>query len=288
MSRGLARDPGDTITRRGPASRTLHDPPGEAATHQPDPALQTSVPVSIAPAPLFNFEGVDNVDGRPSARHQRRHRTQSLRAVVNSRSRFTAREPHHTSRCCTGRAAPSTLWTGFGGPCETRNDGDAIVLYDHLADRWVVSQLALPNLFFGIAVCAVLSVHRGLGRRRIRLAPTTGISSRSQTERLPKLGVWPDAYYMGINQFSAISLQFAGQGVIAFDRQKMLAGLPATMQSTWISRASTSISAGCCRQTSTVPPPPPGSPGYFVQVDDDACRATRRTAFSSGDFRELV
>ena len=39
----------------------------------------------------------------------------------------------------------NTLWAGFGGPCQTRNDGDPIVLYDHLADRWMMSLFALPN-----------------------------------------------------------------------------------------------------------------------------------------------
>ena len=49
-----------------------------------------------------------------------------------------------------GPAPANTLWAGFGGPCETRNDGDPIVRYDHLADRWVMSQLAMPNSFFGL------------------------------------------------------------------------------------------------------------------------------------------
>src|SRR5205823_12431644 len=39
-----------------------------------------------------------------------------------------------------GPAAGNTLWRGFGGPCETRNDGDPIVLYDRPADRWVMAQ----------------------------------------------------------------------------------------------------------------------------------------------------
>ncbi|HWM86434.1 MAG TPA: hypothetical protein VNO33_11365, partial [Kofleriaceae bacterium] len=34
-------------------------------------------------------------------------------------------------------------WTGFGGECEAHNDGDPIVLYDQLADRWVFSQFAV-------------------------------------------------------------------------------------------------------------------------------------------------
>ena len=37
----------------------------------------------------------------------------------------------------------NTLWTGFGGLCELHNDGDPIVVYDGLADRWVISQFAV-------------------------------------------------------------------------------------------------------------------------------------------------
>lgn len=44
-----------------------------------------------------------------------------------------------------GPANNNTLWQNFGGPCETTNDGDPIVLYDHLAKRWMMSQFALPN-----------------------------------------------------------------------------------------------------------------------------------------------
>lgn len=33
--------------------------------------------------------------------------------------------------------ATNTLWTGFGGGCEANNDGDGIVLWDTLAQRWV-------------------------------------------------------------------------------------------------------------------------------------------------------
>jgi hypothetical protein len=38
----------------------------------------------------------------------------------------------------------SALFAGFGGPYETNDDGDAVVLYDHLADRWLITQFALP------------------------------------------------------------------------------------------------------------------------------------------------
>jgi hypothetical protein len=35
-----------------------------------------------------------------------------------------------------------SLWSGFGGTCETGGLGDPVVLYDQLADRWVITQFA--------------------------------------------------------------------------------------------------------------------------------------------------
>jgi hypothetical protein len=36
----------------------------------------------------------------------------------------------------------STLFTPLGGICSTSDNGDPVVLYDHLADRWLLSQFA--------------------------------------------------------------------------------------------------------------------------------------------------
>src|SRR5689334_14974080 len=37
----------------------------------------------------------------------------------------------------------NTVFAGFGGPCETTNDGDPVVQYDQFADRWIISQFAI-------------------------------------------------------------------------------------------------------------------------------------------------
>ena len=51
-----------------------------------------------------------------------------------------------------GPSQINSLWQGFGGPCETDNDGDPIVRYDHLADRWLVSQFAIAQNMQCIAI----------------------------------------------------------------------------------------------------------------------------------------
>src|SRR4051812_21706460 len=42
-----------------------------------------------------------------------------------------------------GPIPTKSLWQGFGGACEADDDGDAVVMYDKAADRWIVSQFAV-------------------------------------------------------------------------------------------------------------------------------------------------
>src|ERR671934_128734 len=44
-----------------------------------------------------------------------------------------------------GPAATNTLWSGFGGGCQTNDDGDATVVYDRAADRWIISQFSVST-----------------------------------------------------------------------------------------------------------------------------------------------
>ena len=43
-----------------------------------------------------------------------------------------------TGRVLYGAVNTNTLFAGFGGTCEARNNGDAVVRYDQLANRWLV------------------------------------------------------------------------------------------------------------------------------------------------------
>src|SRR5947208_14922296 len=63
-----------------------------------------------------------------------------------------------------GPAAIHMLWTGFGGLCEFgggtptfADGGDPVVLYDHLAGRWLVSQLQYTSDFTQAAQCIAVS-----------------------------------------------------------------------------------------------------------------------------------
>jgi subtilase family serine protease len=236
-----------------------------------DPVVQTSPELPTIPGPSRSVEGIGNVNAvlPPDTNGDvgPNHFVQWVNLSFAVYSKGTASTP---PALLYGPAAANTLWSGFGGPCETRNDGDPIVRYDHIADRWVMSQLAIPNNFYGILLfgpfyecIAVSATPDPLG------AYYRYQYSFDKLNDYPKLAVWPDGYYMSINQYTAISLQYAGQGVVAFDRAKMLTGQPAA--AIYYDLASTDMNLGGMLPADLDgPPPPAGSPAYFVEMDDDA------------------
>lgn len=122
-----------------------------------------------------------------------------------------------------GPVAVNTLWSGFGGGCQANNDGDPIVLYDPIADRWIISQFSVSTQPF--LECVAVS----------QTPDPTGAYYRysfsyTNFPDYPKLGVWPDAYYVTFNSFNAAGTSFLGAQVCAYDRSKMLAGQAATQQ----------------------------------------------------------
>jgi hypothetical protein len=61
--------------------------------------------------------------------------------IVNSRIAIYSKRDKKYDRSGTvlyGAAATKSVWMGFGGVCEARNNGDAVVRYDQLAGRWLI------------------------------------------------------------------------------------------------------------------------------------------------------
>jgi len=259
---------GEMVKEREPRWRRVSRHPSGLLS---DPVVQASPEIPNIPATSRNVEGIGNVNAvlPPDTNGDvgPNHFVQWVNLSFAVYSKGTATTP---PALLYGPAAANTLWNGFGGPCETRNDGDPIVRYDHMADRWVMSQLAVPNNFFGILLfgpfyecIAVSATPDPLG------AYYRYQYSFDKLNDYPKLAVWPDGYYMSINQYTALSLQYAGQGVVAFDRAKMLAGQPAA--AIYYDLASTDMNLGGMLPADLDgPAPPAGSPAYFVEMDDDA------------------
>lgn len=61
--------------------------------------------------------------------------------IVNSRMAIFTKRGHDfdtNGRALYGPVETDNVFKGFGGACETHNNGDAVVRYDQLADRWLI------------------------------------------------------------------------------------------------------------------------------------------------------
>jgi hypothetical protein len=125
-----------------------------------------------------------------------------------------------------------SLWTGFGAPCETEDSGDGLVLYDSIADRWVISQMngwnkedILPDGSLNSQQCVAVSATPD---------PTGAYHLYSfgpykYKNDYPKMGVWPDGYYVTYNMYDRVT-GYVHSTVCALERAQMLQGLGARQQ----------------------------------------------------------
>ncbi len=165
-----------------------------------------------------------------------------------------------------GPVSNNTLWKGFGSPCEKYNRGDPIVLYDHLADRWLMSQFAFDNVSVGpYYECIAISQSGDPTGKWHRYA---FLVSDTKFNDYPKLGVWPDGYYMSLNQFEcAGSCSYAGAAAVVFERDEMLNGQPAQMVYIDLDPVDPTL-FGMLPSDLDGPPPPAGTPNFFGAIDD--------------------
>ncbi|MFN0105152.1 MAG: hypothetical protein ACKV2U_24090 [Bryobacteraceae bacterium] len=160
-----------------------------------------------------------------------------------------------------GFLAGNTLWSGFGGPCESTNRGDPIVQYDKTADRWIATQFAFTTVRLGpYAQCVAVSTTGNPLGTYARYSFTY-----NSLNDYPKLGIWPNAYFIGYNFFRRITLGFQGGVACALDRAAMLAAAPTAAQICFGPTGGPSSNFPADWDGTT--PPAGGAAGYFVRTN---------------------
>lgn len=196
-----------------------------------DPVVQRTPGAVAAPTPSQNFDGLGqgfsgpggafSVTGVPPDPNSAVGASQVVQIVNTGFAVFSK-----TGTASYGPANTNTLFTGFGGTCETTNDGDGVVRYDSLASRWVVTQFANVSSTSGpYYECVAVS----------QTSDATGAYNRYSFQYAsfpdyPKMSVWPDAYYVTYNLFNPAGTSFLGAESCALNRSAMLAGQTATQQ----------------------------------------------------------
>jgi len=158
----------------------------------------------------------------------------------------------------------NSIWAGFGGGCQTNNDGDPIVQYDKLANRWILTQFSVSTVPY--LQCVAVSQTSDATGAYYRYAFSYG---NTQFNDYPKLGVWPDGYYTSYNIFNN-GQTFAGSKVCAFDRTKMLAGDQTATQQCF--QLGTSYGGLLPSDLDGITAPPAGSPNFFMNFGANLLR----------------
>lgn len=212
-----------------------------------DPLLATSHnPSANIPAPLLSFDGMSyasvgaswtppDTTGDVGPNHYVQ--------MVNSHFQIY----NKSGVSIAGPFAINSLWTGSSQTaCRNNNDGDPIVLYDSLADRWMLSQFVVSTKNQCIAISQTPDPTGAYHLYQFSVGPGYDY---------PKFGAWPDGYYMSQNS--------TGNPVFVFERAKMLTG--ATAKSFSISTGSSNFVLPADLDGST--PPPAGAPNYIYTMN---------------------
>jgi hypothetical protein len=152
--------------------------------------------------------------------------------------------------------------------------GDPIVLYDHLANRWLLSEFTrTPGNAVHVYISKTPDPVAG-GWHHYRFDTPT-------FPDYPKFGVWPDAFYMTSNESD-------GPAVYAFDRTKMLEGNPQASLQRFLADQLSGFGFQALTPVDLdgAAAPPSGSPFYVMRHRDDEVHNVNSDV-AGQDFLEL-
>jgi hypothetical protein len=310
------------------------------AVSPPSSVEQTAQGTRAAAAIVASFDGLGVGFAGPQGSATGRNPSDNTLAVgpdhivqiVNSRMAIFTKKGSRfdtTGKVLYGPVETRNVFRGFGGgACETRNNGDAVVRYDQLADRWLIvmpifsrrpvrpdepspgrsggpARRSLPGVT-GQPGAAVRLYEppppppesAGATPVRPRRPPTdsgsyaicyavsTGSDPFGPYYRYefvrplfpdyPRIGVWPDGYYVGTSTGDEVIQKHA----CVVDRARMLRGEPATEQCVVIDSVNFLNPADLEGKQL----PPPGAPNIILAaggaqlkkiLEDDAIYAWR-------------
>jgi hypothetical protein len=264
--------------------RELQLPPWRTLrSDRPDPVTQVAPSLANPAGPLapeapataatgFNFDGVKGnvlTSGYPPDTNGSAGNNQYVETVNTDYQVWSLNRTTKTPTSILGPVSINTLWANFGGACQTENDGDPVVLYDKVANRWLISQFTSnPDAGGVFYQCVAISTTADATKTYARYA--FAVPGKDFGD-YPHYGVWSDAYYVMAHQFkpdpsSSSGFSFHAACFGAMDRTKMIAGDPSA---TWQVILDPSEGGHMPADLDGFAPPPAGAPGIFTSVHPD-------------------
>ena len=236
--------------------------------YQPDFVVQAQADLSAATVLGLNFEGLGVGLGGGTGDPPDTNLSVGNNQVVETINFVFAVFDKSTGNLTYGPAALTSLWKGFGGPCENVGRGDPVVVFDKAAQRWIIAEMAgftpIPSAFPPDTECVAVSQTSDATGSYYRYA---FILNPGLFVDYVKLGVWPDAYYLASNSVDLSGAIPKAPQVCALDRNQMLAGAAATAQCFFPNGIFGLLLPSDLDGSK---PPPPGSPNYFLGLDQQS------------------
>src|SRR5262245_11955169 len=249
--------------------------PQEVTTPEPN------IPLGPMPPPIQNFPGITSSDhcgrvpcgfGAPPDTNGDVGFNHYIQAVNQA---FAIYDKTGT---LLAHFSENALWAGTGTLCETDSRGDAVVLFDPLANRWILTNLAFGIDRFGDAVspffeCIAASkgpdpVTDGWNRYAIRTDTDLPFQPPVNTlNDYPKFGIWTDCLYYSANAIDVTTRHYVGGEWASFSKSDMYAGLPLTYALRFVGSGIDFFTMLPSNLSAPGPDgiPPAGTPNYYVQ-----------------------
>lgn len=220
-----------------------------------DPVVQLTNP-ALMPAPNATFAGLDLQNwggGWPPDTHGAvgpNHYIQAVNSSVGIYDKATGNP--------LARFTLNNFFNVAGTPCDNNNQGDPVVLYDHVAGRFIVTNFAWASTSGPFYECIAMAktadpVNGGWWQYALT------VDSLSMGD-YPKLGIWNDGIYMGANMFKR-ARTYAGAKVWALNRDDMMTG--AALRSIAFTTGTSYFSIFPSTAGIASAMPPAGTPNFF-------------------------
>src|SRR5436309_2425155 len=232
-------------------------------------------PQPTMPGPLLTFEGHNNTcgcfppdsDGDVGPNHY-------VEAVNESIKIFDK-----NGNTLSGPTSYNSFFAALTGtPCANANDGDPFVLYDPVANRWLISDFAFPS-FPGSSFYQCIGVSQtpdpvagGWFLYALQVDP----ANPTFLGDYPKFAMWnargspaQNAYFLTMNLFSGPTT-FNGVRVYALNRASMLAGGPANAIGFTLSAADVLLSYSFLAANQRTDSPPAGRNEMVLAINSSA------------------
>ncbi len=226
-------------------------------SNQPDSVFQTEVLAPVGTKNLLSFDGITDTQGGGFVPPDTNASVGATQVVETVNVAYAVYDKT-TGAQIMAPTNIQTLYKPLGGQCATGNLSDPVATYDKAAQRWLITMIAFNNSFSQNNACVAISTS----------SDATGtfhlysFDYKNVLPDYPKLGVWPDAYYLTTDSFPGGGF-LTGAESCALDRTNMLAGNTAT--SVCFQRPSSDFALLPADLDGSTPPPA-GAPNYQMDL----------------------